>query len=33
MVDPYGYQMLEENRLTQFCMEAKGYVLVPAPKQ
>lgn len=33
MVDPYGYQMLEENRLTQFCMEAKGYQLVPVPKR
>jgi hypothetical protein len=32
-VDPYGYQMLEENRLTQFCMQAKGYVLVPVPRQ
>jgi hypothetical protein len=33
MVDPYGYQMLEQNRLAQFCMEAKGYKLVPAPRQ
>lgn len=33
MVDPYGYQLMEENRLAQFCMEAKGYALVPAPKQ
>jgi len=33
MVDPYGHQMLEESRLAQFCMEAKGYQLVPAPKQ
>jgi hypothetical protein len=33
MADPYGYQMLEENRLAQFCMEAKGYSLVPVPKQ
>jgi hypothetical protein len=33
MVDPYGYQMLEENRLTQFCMQAKGYALVPVPRQ
>jgi hypothetical protein len=32
-VDPYGRQMLEEQRLAQFCMEAKGYQLVPAPKQ
>ena len=33
MVDPYGHQMLEENRLAQFCMESKGYQLTPAPKQ
>src|SRR5262245_3114938 len=33
VVDPYGYQMLEENRLAQFCMESKGYRLEPAPKQ
>lgn len=33
MVDPFGYQMMEENRLAQFCMEAKGYELIPAPKQ
>ena len=32
VVDPYGYQMLEESRLTQFCMEAKGYRLEPLPK-
>ena len=32
MVDPYGYQLMEENRLAQFCMESKGYALVPAPK-
>jgi hypothetical protein len=32
MIDPYGHQMLEENRLAQFCMEAKGYRLEPAPK-
>ena len=30
MVDPYGYQMLEQQRLEQFCMEAKGYKLEPA---
>jgi len=30
-VDPYPYQHLEESRLSQFCMEAKGYRLVPAP--
>ena len=29
MVDPYGYQMLEEHRQSQFCMEAKGYKLAP----
>jgi hypothetical protein len=33
LADPYGYQMMEETRLTQFCMESKGYELVPAPKQ
>ena len=33
VVDPYGYQMVEENRLAQFCMESKGYRLEPAPKQ
>jgi hypothetical protein len=33
MVDPYGHQMLEEYRLAQFCMESKGYKLVPKPKQ
>ena len=33
MVDPYGYQMLEQNRLAQFCMEAKGYQLVPAARK
>ena len=32
IVDPYGYQLVDENRLAQFCMEAKGYKLVPAPK-
>jgi hypothetical protein len=26
-VDPFGYQIMEENRLAQFCMEAKGYTL------
>jgi|SRR5688572_28628468 len=31
MVDPYGYQMLEQQRLSNFCMEAKGYKLAPAP--
>jgi hypothetical protein len=33
MIDPYGYQMLEENRLAQFCMEAKGYRLEEAPRR
>lgn len=33
LVDPYGYQLMEENRLAQLCMESKGYALVPAPKQ
>jgi hypothetical protein len=33
MVDPYGHQLMEENRLAQFCMESKGYALVPVPKQ
>jgi hypothetical protein len=32
MADPYGHQLMEENRLAQFCMESKGYQLVPAPK-
>ena len=31
--DPYGHQLMEENRLAHYCMEAKGYRLVPAPKQ
>ena len=26
-VDPFGYQIMEENRLSQFCMESKGYSL------
>jgi hypothetical protein len=33
MADPYGYQMMEETRLAHTCMEAKGYKLVPAPKE
>ena len=33
MVDPYGYQMLEQHRLAQFCMEAKGYKLAPAARK
>ncbi|HEX6154413.1 MAG TPA: hypothetical protein VFZ54_00215 [Burkholderiales bacterium] len=32
MVDPYGHQLLYENRLADFCMESKGYQLVPVPK-
>jgi hypothetical protein len=33
MYDPYGHQLMEESRLAHFCMEAKGYRLVPVPKQ
>jgi hypothetical protein len=33
VVDPFAYQMLDEQRLAQFCMESKGYALVPAPTQ
>jgi hypothetical protein len=33
VVDPYGYQLVEENRLAQFCMESKGYVLAPTAKK
>jgi len=33
VVDPYGHQMLAESRLAQFCMESKGYALVPVPKK
>ena len=29
-VDPHGEQSLHENRLTEFCMESKGYQLAPA---
>jgi hypothetical protein len=32
LADPYGYQLMEESRLAQFCLEAKGYALVPTPK-
>ncbi len=32
MVDPYGYQLADEQRLAQFCMESRGYELVPMPK-
>jgi hypothetical protein len=31
-VDPFAFQLMQENRLAQFCMESKGYQLVPAPK-
>jgi hypothetical protein len=30
--DPFGDPYLEENRLTQFCMRAKGYELQPVEK-
>jgi hypothetical protein len=33
MVDPYGHQLVEENRLAQFCMESKGYKLTPVPSK
>jgi hypothetical protein len=33
MVDPYGHQMVAENRLTQSCMESRGYTLVPVSKK
>lgn len=33
LVDPYGHQLMEEHRLAQFCMEAKGYQLAPAPSK
>lgn len=32
-VDPFAHQIQEESRLAQFCMESRGYQLVPAPKQ
>jgi hypothetical protein len=32
LADPYGHQLMEESRLTQFCMESKGYALQPAAK-
>jgi hypothetical protein len=32
-VDPFAHQLMQENRLAQFCMESKGYQLVPVPKQ
>ena len=31
-IDPFAYQIQEEGRLQQFCMESRGYQLVPAPK-
>jgi hypothetical protein len=30
--DPFGDRFFEEARLTQFCMRARGYELVPADK-
>ncbi|HEX9433371.1 MAG TPA: hypothetical protein VF936_11365, partial [Burkholderiales bacterium] len=30
--DPFGDRDMEEQRLLNFCMRAKGYELVPAPK-
>ena len=33
LYDPYGHQLWKRNRLAHFCMEWKGYRLVPAPKQ
>lgn len=30
-VDPFGHQIVEENRLAQFCMEARGYNLERMP--
>ena len=30
--DPYGQQLLEESRLTHFCMQSKGYRLEPVTK-
>jgi hypothetical protein len=32
LYDPFGDRFFEESRLTQFCMRAKGYELVPADK-
>jgi len=29
VVDPYAYQMLDEYRLADSCMESRGYKLVP----
>ena len=33
VVDTYGSQLADEQRLTQFCMESRGYELAPVPKQ
>ena len=30
--DPFGDRFMEEQRLTNFCMRAKGYELAPAEK-
>jgi hypothetical protein len=31
--DPFGDEFMEESRLTNFCMRAKGYELVPVEPQ
>jgi hypothetical protein len=31
--DPFNDQFMEETRLTNFCMRAKGYQLVPVEKE
>jgi len=31
--DQFGTQLMEESRLTSFCMRSKSYELVPAPKK
>jgi hypothetical protein len=31
-VDPYAHQFVAESRLADFCMESKGYQLVPVPR-
>ena len=31
--DPYGHQFAEEGRLTNFCMQNKGWSLQEVPKQ
>lgn len=32
LYDPFGRRFMEESRLTDFCMRAKGYHLEPAPQ-